>query len=47
MYGSKRVTIKVEKDKIYIRVGGGYLLIEDFLDQYTAKELEKLKKKAP
>ena len=31
-FGSKRVNVKVEKDKIYIRVGGGYLLIKDFLD---------------
>ena len=35
------------KDKINIRVGGGYLSIDEFLDQYTPLELEKLERKDP
>jgi len=31
-FGSKRIIIKVEKDKINIRVGGGFLTIDEFLD---------------
>ena len=31
-FGSKRIAVKVDKDKINIRVGGGYLSIEEFLD---------------
>lgn len=31
-FGSKRVGVKVDKDKINIRVGGGYLSIDEFLD---------------
>ena len=31
-FGSKRVIIRVEKNKIQIRVGGGYLSIDEFLD---------------
>jgi hypothetical protein len=31
-YGKKRVFMKIEKDQIIIRVGGGYLTIEEFLD---------------
>lgn len=31
-FGSKRVHVKVEKDKINIRVGGGFLSIDEFLD---------------
>merc|ERR1711981_1325468 len=46
-FGSKRVSVKVEKDKINIRVGGGYLSIDEFLDQYTPVELEKLDLKDP
>ena len=41
-FGSKRVAVKVDKDKINIRVGGGHLSIDEFLDQYTPAELEKL-----
>ena len=46
-FGTKRVAVKVEKDNIKIRVGGGYLSIDEFLDQYTPVELEKLERKDP
>ena len=46
-FGTKRVAIRVDKDKINIRVGGGYLAIDEFLDQYTPVELEKLERKDP
>ena len=46
-FGTKRVAVKVEKDCIKIRVGGGYLSIDEFLDQYTPLELEKLERKDP
>ena len=41
------MAVKVEKDNIKIRVGGGYLSIDEFLDQYTPVELEKLERKDP
>ena len=31
-FGSKRVMVKVERDKINIKVGGGFLSIDEFLD---------------
>ena len=31
-FGTKRVVVKIDKDKINIRVGGGYLSIDEFLD---------------
>ncbi len=31
-FGSRRVAVSVMKDKINIRVGGGYLSIDEFLD---------------
>ena len=31
-FGTKRVNIRIEKGKIKIRVGGGYLSIDEFLD---------------
>ena len=46
-FGSKNVAIKVEKDSIKIRVGGGYLSIDEFLDKHTTLELEKLERKDP
>jgi len=46
-FGSKRVYVKVEKDKIRIKVGGGFLSIDEFLDQYTPTELEKLERRDP
>ena len=47
-FGSKRVNVRIEKGgKIKIRVGGGYLSIDEFLDQFTPAELEKLERKDP
>lgn len=46
-FGSKRVYVKVDKDKINVRVGGGYLSIDEFLDQYTPMELEKVERRDP
>lgn len=40
-FGSKKVCIKVDNGRITIRVGGGYLRIDEFLDHYTTTELEK------
>ena len=31
-FGTKRVMVKCVKDKIEIRVGGGFLSIDEFLD---------------
>ena len=46
-FGSKRVNVKIEKGRINIRVGGGYLSIDEFLDQFTPVELEKLSRRDP
>ena len=46
-FGTKRVAVRVDKDKINIRVGGGYLSIDEFLDQYTPPELERLERNNP
>ena len=46
-FGSKRVNVRVEKDKILIRVGGGYLGIDEFMDQTQPIELEKIERKDP
>ena len=46
-FGTKRVSVRVDMDRINIRVGGGYLSIDEFLDQYTPVELQKLERKDP
>ena len=46
-FGSKKLMVKVEKDQIKVRVGGGFLSIDQFLEQYTPQELEKLERKDP
>jgi hypothetical protein len=46
-FGSRRIFVRVDQDKINIRVGGGYLSIDEFLDQYTPLELEKIERKDP
>ena len=46
-FGTKRVWVRCVRDKIEIKVGGGYLSVDEFLDQYTPAELEKLERKDP
>ena len=43
-YGKKRVFMKIEGDSIIIRVGGGYLTIEEFIEQYSDGEEAQKKK---
>lgn len=47
LFGSRRIAVRVDNDKINIRVGGGYLSIDEFLDQYTPQELEKMQRNDP
>lgn len=46
-FGTKRVEVRVAQNKITVRVGGGYMGIDEFLDQYTTIELEKLERRDP
>ena len=46
-FGQRKVMVKVEGNKIQVRVGGGYLSIDEFIDQYTPVELEKLERNNP
>ena len=41
LFGTKRVFIKLENGKIIVRVGGGYMSIDEFVDVYSPLELEK------
>lgn len=45
LFGTKRVFIKLENGKIIIRVGGGFMLIDEFVQIYTPLELEKFEYK--
>lgn len=45
-FGSRRVYVKIEKgDKLMVRVGGGYMHIKDFIEQFTPQEREKCRKR--
>ena len=45
-FGQRRVFIKIEKgNNILVRVGGGFMHIEEFIDKYTAQEVEKCERK--
>ena len=42
-FGSKRVYVKIEKgEAIMVRVGGGFMHIDEFIAQYTESECEKV-----
>jgi len=45
LFGSKRVYIKIENNKVIVRVGGGYISIDEFIETYTPIEMEKYQNK--
>jgi len=46
-FGSRRVYVKVDREKITVRVGGGFLSLDEFLDIYTPMELERVERNDP
>ena len=46
-FGSKRIYVMIHKGQIKIKVGGGYLSVDEFLDQFTPVELEKIERRDP
>ena len=44
-FGLRKVKVSVQREKILIKVGGGQLSIDEFLDQFTSVELDRLQRK--
>jgi len=42
MFGTRKIIAKIMNDKLVIRVGGGFMLIDEFLTTYGQQELDKL-----
>ena len=41
MFGTKKIYCKIINGKLVVRVGGGYMGIEEFIMQYGLQETEK------
>lgn len=41
MFGTRKIYCKIINSKLVVRVGGGYMGIEDFILQYGEVEAEK------
>jgi hypothetical protein len=46
LFGLKKIFAKIMNGKLVIRVGGGYMIIEEFITSYADAELHKLEKLA-
>ena len=45
-FGQKRVYVKIEKgNQVQVRVGGGYMHIDEFIRLYTPQEVDKIERK--
>lgn len=45
-FGQKRVHIKVEKgNQLFVRVGGGFIAIDDFVKQFSGSEIERVERR--
>jgi len=41
MFGSRKIIAKIVNGKLMIRVGGGFMTIEEFITQYGPMEMLK------
>ena len=45
-FGQKRVQIKIDQgEQIRVRVGGGYLHVDEFIDQFNQSEVDHIKRR--
>jgi hypothetical protein len=44
LFGTRKIYAKILNDKLVIRVGGGYMNITEFLDQYSEIEMSKIER---
>jgi len=45
LFGTRKITAKVLNGKLMVRVGGGYMSIDEFIDTYGETELKKIEAK--
>ena len=44
IFGTRKIYAKILNGKLVIRVGGGYMIIEEFINTYAEQELNKINK---
>jgi hypothetical protein len=44
LFGTKKIFAKIMNGKLVIRVGGGFMIIEEFIATYAESELQKMRK---
>jgi len=44
IFGTRKIYAKILNGKLVIRVGGGYMIIEEFINTYAEQELTKMTK---
>ena len=44
LFGTRKIFAKIMNGKLVVRVGGGYMVIEEFIATYTESEINKLNK---
>lgn len=42
MFGTKKITAKIVNNQLVIRVGGGYMSVDQFIAQYGKIEIMKM-----
>lgn len=47
MFGTKKIYAKIMNNKLVVRVGGGFMGIDEFIHSYGESELLKLKRFTP
>lgn len=43
-FGSRRIAITLNKGQPKVRIGGGFMTVSEFIDEYTSKEIDKIQR---
>jgi hypothetical protein len=42
LFGTRKIYAKIMNGKLVIRVGGGFMIIEEFINAYSDSEMQKI-----
>jgi hypothetical protein len=42
LFGTRKIIVRLEQGRVIVRVGGGYMTLEEFVEVYTPMEVQKL-----
>jgi hypothetical protein len=46
-FGTTKIAMCLQKGKLFCRVGGGFISVDEYVDMYTTQELDRIQRASP